>query len=76
MLVNQISHPAPVFLIFPQLTFAEAGGVVTDAAGHPLDFSKGRYLDLEAGIMATNQKLMPLLLKAVRESLEEKTSSL
>ncbi|KAB1210552.1 SAL1 phosphatase [Morella rubra] len=58
------------------IVVTEAGGVVTDAAGHPLDFSKGRYLDLEAGIMATNQKLMPLLLKAVRESLEEKTSSL
>lgn len=58
------------------MTSAEAGGVVTDAAGNPLDFSKGRYLDLDTGIIVTNQKLMPSLLKAVRESIEEKGSSL
>lgn len=54
----------------------EAGGVVTDVAGNPLDFSKGKYLDLDTGILVTNDKLMPLLLKAVRESVEEKPSSL
>jgi len=59
-----------------QMTSAEAGGVVTDAAGNPLDFSKGRYLDLDTGIIVTNQKLMPSLLKAVRESIEEKVPSL
>lgn len=58
------------------IVVTEAGGVVTDAAGQPLDFSKGRYLDLDTGIIVTNQKLMPSLLKAVRESLEEKSSSL
>lgn len=58
------------------MNFAEAGGVVADAAGNPLDFSKGKYLDLDTGILATNQKLMPLLLKAVRESLEDTPSSL
>ncbi|KAJ6996385.1 hypothetical protein NC653_013097 [Populus alba x Populus x berolinensis] len=58
------------------IVVAEAGGVVTDAAGNPLDFSKGRYLDLDTGIIVTNQKLMPSLLKAVRESIEEKVSSL
>ncbi|KAI5587691.1 hypothetical protein BDE02_05G051200 [Populus trichocarpa] len=58
------------------IVVAEAGGVVTDAAGNPLDFSKGRYLDLDTGIIVTNQKLMPSLLKAVRESIEEKISSL
>ncbi|RVW14378.1 SAL1 phosphatase [Vitis vinifera] len=54
----------------------EAGGEVSDAAGNPLDFSKGRYLDLETGIIVTNKKLMPSLLKAVRECLDEKPSSL
>lgn len=49
---------------------------MADAAGNPLDFSKGRYLDLDTGIIVTNQKLMPSLLKAVRESLDEGTSSL
>ncbi|KAF2284444.1 hypothetical protein GH714_021904 [Hevea brasiliensis] len=58
------------------IVVTEAGGVVTDAAGNPLDFSKGRYLDLDTGIIVTNQKLMPSLLKAVRDSLEEKASSL
>ncbi|KAM5577802.1 SAL1 phosphatase [Rosa sericea] len=59
------------------IVVTEAGGVVIDAAGNPLDFSKGRYLDLETGIIVTNQKLMPSLLKAVKESLEEeKVSSL
>ncbi|BFG30250.1 hypothetical protein CerSpe_165250 [Prunus speciosa] len=58
------------------IVVTEAGGVVADAAGNPLDFSKGKYLDLETGIIVTNQKLMPLLLKAVKESLEEKASSL
>ncbi|XP_019245664.1 PREDICTED: SAL1 phosphatase-like [Nicotiana attenuata] len=58
------------------LVVAEAGGVVSDAAGNPLDFSRGRYLDLHEGIIVTNQKLMPALLKAVTESLNEKSSSL
>ncbi|KAL2521290.1 Inositol monophosphatase family protein [Forsythia ovata] len=58
------------------IVVAEAGGVATDAAGNPLDFSRGRYLDLDTGIIVTNQKLMPALLKAVQESLKEKASSL
>ncbi|CAH9142899.1 unnamed protein product [Cuscuta epithymum] len=58
------------------IVVSEAGGIVTDAAGNPLDFSKGRYLDLDTGIIVTNQKLMPALLKAVGESLAEKASSL
>ncbi|KAI3462390.1 hypothetical protein Pfo_019053 [Paulownia fortunei] len=58
------------------LVVAEAGGVVTDAAGNPLDFSRGRYLDLDTGIIVTNQKLMPALLRAVQESIKEKASSL
>ncbi|XP_076933782.1 3'(2'),5'-bisphosphate nucleotidase 1-like [Bidens hawaiensis] len=53
------------------IVVAEAGGVATDAAGKPLDFSKGRYLDLDTGIVVTNRKLMPALLKAVQDSLRE-----
>lgn len=44
----------------------EAGGVVFDAAGQPLDFSRGRYLDLERGIIATNRQLAPVVLAAVQ----------
>ncbi|KAI8540570.1 hypothetical protein RHMOL_Rhmol09G0273400 [Rhododendron molle] len=54
------------------IVVTEAGGVVTDAGANPLDFSKGRYLDLDTGIIVTNPKLMPMLLKAVRKSLDEK----
>jgi len=32
----------------------EAGGVVTDGAGQPLDFSAGRFLDIEGGIVASS----------------------
>ncbi|CAI0421828.1 unnamed protein product [Linum tenue] len=53
------------------IVVTEAGGLVTDAAGKDLDFSKGRFLDLDTGIISTNAKLMPLLLKAVKESLKE-----
>ncbi|XP_074295571.1 3'(2'),5'-bisphosphate nucleotidase 1-like [Silene latifolia] len=58
------------------IVVTEAGGVVSDAAGNPLDFSKGKYLDLYKGIVATNKKLMPSLLKAIQDSLDEKVSSL
>ncbi|KAL8153379.1 hypothetical protein V2J09_011139 [Rumex salicifolius] len=58
------------------IVVTEAGGVVCDAEGKPLDFSKGKYLDLYVGIVASNQKLMPSLLKAVRESIDEKASAL
>ncbi|KAL8045093.1 hypothetical protein ABFX02_08G090000 [Erythranthe guttata] len=58
------------------MVVAEAGGVVTDAGGNPLDFSKGRYLDLDTGIIVTNKKLMPALLKAVQDSIHERSSSL
>ncbi|KAG5564286.1 hypothetical protein RHGRI_000476 [Rhododendron griersonianum] len=58
------------------IVVTEAGDVVTDAGGNPLDFFKGWYLDLDTGMFVTNPKLMPMLLKAVRESLDEKASSL
>jgi 3'(2'), 5'-bisphosphate nucleotidase len=40
-------HAAGVLIV------QEAGGVVTDAGGRPLDFSKGRFLEgLDRGIVA------------------------
>ncbi|XP_039133461.1 3'(2'),5'-bisphosphate nucleotidase-like [Dioscorea cayenensis subsp. rotundata] len=53
------------------IVVSEAGGVATDAAGNDLDFSKGRYLDLDTGIVVTNKKLMPSLLNAVQHALKE-----
>lgn len=58
------------------IVVTEAGGIVTDAAGNPLDFSKGKHLDLYKGIIATNPKLMPPLLKAIQDSIDEKAASL
>ncbi|KAK9811515.1 hypothetical protein WJX72_005139 [[Myrmecia] bisecta] len=44
----------------------EAGAIISDAAGTPLDFGKGRYLDL-VGIVAAPPKVHAALLKAISE---------
>ncbi|AED91370.1 unnamed protein product [Arabidopsis thaliana] len=49
----------------------EAGGVVCDADGNPLDFSRGNHLEHKTGIVVSTKNLMPRLLKAIRESIEE-----
>lgn len=46
-------HAAGVLIV------QEAGGVVTDAGGKPLDFSQGRYLEgLDRGIIACSGKML------------------
>lgn len=55
-------------VVFP--SSSEAGGEVFDAAGRPLDFSRGRFLDLHAGIVATNSILKDKVLAAVRAALQ------
>eukprot|EP00897_Mesotaenium_endlicherianum_P004951 jgi/Mesen1/4484/ME000228S03438 len=57
-------HAAGVILV------EEAGGIVTDAGGQPLDFSRGRYLEgLDRGIIAcSSPKLHALLLASVDAS--------
>ena len=50
----------------------EAGGVVTDLDGQALDFSQGKKLTNNCGILATNGKLHPQLLKCLREWTEKK----
>jgi len=45
----------------------EAGGRVSDAAGKPLDFSWGRHLELNNGIVATNGGVHDEVLRAVGE---------
>lgn len=57
------------------MLFSEAGGLVTDASGNDLDFSKGRFLDLDTGIIATNKQLMPSLLKAVQDAIKEQNQA-
>ncbi|MSR56407.1 MAG: 3'(2'),5'-bisphosphate nucleotidase [Planctomycetaceae bacterium] len=47
----------------------ESGGRVTDIHGRPLDFSRGRQLDANQGIVATNGVLHHRVLAAVRDVL-------
>ena len=44
----------------------EAGGVVTDVDGRTLDFSQGRRMIANRGILATNGDLHPQLLECIR----------
>ncbi len=48
----------------------EAGGVVTDVNGNALDFSKGRRLESNQGVVATNGELQGRVVGAVRAVLE------
>jgi HAL2 family 3'(2'),5'-bisphosphate nucleotidase len=48
----------------------EAGGRVTDVAGQPLDFSIGRELSANRGIVATNGLLHDRVLAAVRDVID------
>ena len=43
----------------------EAGGVVTDAAGRPLDFTHGRELSANRGVVVTNGRLHDRVLAAL-----------
>ena len=45
----------------------EAGGVVTDVDGQALDFSQGKQMTHNRGILATNGELHPQLLECIRE---------
>src|SRR5204863_159195 len=48
------------------LIVKEAGGQVTDIQGDPLDFSRGRTLAANRGVVATNGHLHPRVLDALR----------
>ncbi len=48
------------------LIVAEAGGVVTDVSGVPLDFRHGRELTVNRGVIVTNGRLHQRVLEAVR----------
>lgn len=49
----------------------EAGGIVTDAFGKPLDFSLGRTLSANKGVVATNGLIHEKVISAVSEVLGE-----
>ena len=52
------------------LIVTEAGGEVSDVRDHPLDFSVGRLLSHNVGIVATNGKLHPQVIDAVQQALK------
>lgn len=51
------------------LMVKEAGGAITDIYGQPIDFSTGRELSHNTGIVATNGKLHQQVLSAIRQVL-------
>ena len=54
------------------LVLEEAGGRVTDLSGAPLDFTRGRMLTANTGLLATNGAVHGAALAAVRRVLEDK----
>lgn len=50
-----------------KLIVEEAGGKVTDMGGNTLDFSRGRFLDQNRGVIASNGILHTPVLQAIRE---------
>jgi 3'(2'), 5'-bisphosphate nucleotidase len=48
----------------------EAGGAVTDVLGRPLDFTRGRRLEANQGIIATNGRFHERVVAAVRPELK------
>ena len=49
----------------------EAGGIVSDVRGEPLDFSRGRTLSANAGVIATHGPLHDAVVDAVRQVRDE-----
>ena len=50
------------------LLVTEAGGVVTDSRGEPLNFGLGRTLGENYGVIATGKKVHAKVLAAVQEA--------
>jgi 3'(2'), 5'-bisphosphate nucleotidase len=55
------------------IVLSEAGGRISDAEGRPLDFSLGRTLDHNLGIVATNGPLHETVIEAVLATASEPT---
>ena len=61
-------HPPELFRLFVRAR-EEAGCVVTDIRGKPLDFSKGRGLEANEGILGAPPTLHARLLAAIQRVL-------
>ncbi|ORX35787.1 hypothetical protein BD324DRAFT_581839 [Kockovaella imperatae] len=53
------------------LLIAESGGICTDMRGNPLNFSKGRTLSVNEGIVAAGKATHPKAIAAVEKALSE-----
>ena len=58
-------HAAGVIIV------EEAGGIVTDARGEPLDFTQGRTLRKNKGVVASNGHLHPAIIAAIATAMPE-----
>ncbi|KAJ1964093.1 3'(2'),5'-bisphosphate nucleotidase [Dipsacomyces acuminosporus] len=54
------------------IVITEAGGMVSDIHGKPLDFSIGRTLSANKGVVAANANIFDAVIKAVQETLASK----
>ncbi|KAF4588032.1 hypothetical protein EYR38_009993 [Pleurotus pulmonarius] len=54
----------------------EAGGVISDFNGKPLDFGAGRSLGDNLGILATGKDVYPKVLEAVKRALSERKANI
>ncbi|KAI8324695.1 3(2),5-bisphosphate nucleotidase HAL2 [Martensiomyces pterosporus] len=54
------------------IVIREAGGMVSDIHGKPLDFSIGRTLSANKGVVAANASIFDAVIKAVQETLATK----
>ncbi len=54
----------------------EAGGVISDFNGKPLDFGAGRSLGDNMGILATGKDVYPKVLEAVQRALTERKANI
>lgn len=67
--VENIWDSAPAAIVVE-----EAGGRVTDGRGRPLDFSLGRKLDNDDGIVATNGHMHDAIIAAVQQAMREQAT--
>ena len=51
------------------MVVTQAGGTVTDIRGKRLDFSKGRTLKENSGVVATNGRLHNAVIEAIAEAI-------
>jgi len=51
------------------VVITEAGGIVSEGGGAPLDFGLGRFLSTTSGIVASIPDIHPLLVRAVRDAM-------